>query len=136
MASDTMTFSLSGHGTNSSVAYSVSTTVGARNDIIQEPVVHGSDGLHILWAADVSQIKTLWIVATKDMTLYTNADGGGGGQTLALTANVPKIYQAGLFSACPLTIDVTSIYLDNTPGAGTEADDGTLTILCGSDPTV
>lgn len=88
----------------------------------------GSDGIDQAVAAlasnqlvqltlDLSQLKFLLIVATKDMTLKTNSSGSPQ-ETKTLTANVPILWYTG----CGYTIgslfagDVTKFYVSN-PGS-------------------
>lgn len=66
---------------------------------------------------DVSTIQSLCIVATVDMTLETNATNAAGGDSIALLANKPVVWNTQiedtLGTACPLTLDVTTLYLTN-----------------------
>lgn len=66
---------------------------------------------------DVSTIQSLCIEATTAMTLETNATDATGGNTISLTANQAVVWntqiQSTLGTACPLTLDVTTLYVTN-----------------------
>lgn len=76
---------------------------------------------------DVSAIKALRILATGAMTIETNSTSSPG-QTIVLVADRPYVWNNGDLSACPLTVDVTTIYVSSTPG-------GQLDIECLYDAT-
>lgn len=61
---------------------------------------------------DVSQLKMLYIVSSKDVTFETNS-GGSPADTLTLLADVPVSWYPGCGYVCPLGTDVTAIYLTN-----------------------
>jgi hypothetical protein len=67
--------------------------------------------------ADVSTIVSLVMASTTAMTLETNAVDATGGNTITLTANTPVVWnttiQSTLGTACPLTLDVTTLYVTN-----------------------
>ena len=66
---------------------------------------------------DVSTIESLCIEASTAMTLETNATDASGGDTISLTANQAVVWntriQSTLGTACPLTTDVTTLYVTN-----------------------
>ncbi len=66
---------------------------------------------------DVSTIQSLCIEATTAMTLETNAVDATGGNTITLVANKAVVWntqiQSTLGTACPLTLDVTTLYVTN-----------------------
>lgn len=66
---------------------------------------------------DVSTIQSLCIEATTAMTLETNATDASGGDTITLVANKAVVWntqiQSTLGTACPLTTDVTTLYVTN-----------------------
>ena len=66
---------------------------------------------------DVSTIESLCIEATTAMTLETNATNAAGGDTITLTANQAVVWntriESTLGTACPLTTDVTTLYVTN-----------------------
>jgi hypothetical protein len=69
------------------------------------------------FTADVSTIVSLVISATTAMTLETNSNTGAGGDVLTLVANEPIVWNTTiedtLGTACPLTLDVTSLFITN-----------------------
>lgn len=88
-----------------------------------------ADAKTVAYQLDVTQCRGVFILADAAMTVYTNADGGAGGQTLALTAGVPIAWITGGPGTCPLTVDITGLFVDCTAG-------GNLTIRTLIDATV
>ena len=99
---------------------------------IDQPLVANATNILVAAVLDVSQMKSLFIVADKDCTIHTNANNGAGGNTIALAANVPVSWFEGCGWANPLTIDVTAIYLNN----GSATDPAIVRIRALIDPTV
>lgn len=96
------------------------------------PVPHGTTNMLVALAVAAAKIKGLYVVADKAMTLKTNS-GGSPAQTFALAAGVPMSWILGSPLPCPITVDVTGLYLTNA--GTTAADDGTLTVALLVDPT-
>ncbi len=67
-------------------------------------------------AIDVSQITSLFMVCDTDCTVKVD-DTGSPTPTLAFKAGIPLVWVLGMPNACPLSVDVTVLYL--TPAAGT-----------------
>lgn len=108
-------------------SHTVTKAVGGGQDIDEAISANQTDKLVAL-NLDVSQLKTLWIEADVAMTLETN-DGSSPDDTLTLVANEPVAWWDGCGWACPLTADVTGLYVTNTTA-------GTLRARFGYDPTV
>jgi hypothetical protein len=66
---------------------------------------------------DVSTIQSLCIESTTAMTLETNATDATGGDTITLLAGKAVVWntqiETTLGTACPLTLDVTTLYVTN-----------------------
>jgi hypothetical protein len=66
---------------------------------------------------DVSTIQSLCIESTTAMTLETNAVDATGGNTITLVANQAVVWNTRILdtlgTACPLTLDVTTLYVTN-----------------------
>jgi hypothetical protein len=67
-------------------------------------------------AIDYSQITSLWISSDQDVTIETN-DGTTPDDTIALKANVPLLWTTDSYFACPLTEDVTALFVTNASGS-------------------
>jgi len=78
---------------------------------------------------DVSELKTLMILSTTDVTIKTNSTGSPD-DTLTVVANTPVMWGDDTGITCPLTVDVTKIYITN---AGAVAS--TVKIRSGYDAT-
>lgn len=61
-----------------------------------------------------AKVKALCLVSDKAVTINTNAADGTGGNSLALAAGVPLVWRYGYTWTCPITINVTSIFVVNT----------------------
>lgn len=80
-------------------------------------------------AIDVSEVKSLFLLSDKDVTLQTN-NGNTPDNTITLKAGVPVIWYPDSGYSNPLTTDVTKIYITN---AG--ASDATVKIRVLQDST-
>ncbi|OGT59920.1 MAG: hypothetical protein A3E01_10780 [Gammaproteobacteria bacterium RIFCSPHIGHO2_12_FULL_63_22] len=92
-------------------------------------VADGQTALLVSLALDVSEVKSLVIVADKAMTLKTNSSSVPD-DTIALVAGEPYVWWDGSPATCLLTVDVTALYVANASG-----DDGTLEIRALQDST-
>jgi hypothetical protein len=130
MKTHTMTYGFSnGGGTTDTVT--VSKSAGAENNI-DENIAQSQTNKLVAFAVDVSQLKSLWIKSSAAMTIKTNSSSAPD-NTLTLAADVPVKWQEGDAHACPLTVDVTALYI--TTGA-IGADGADLEINALVDPTV
>lgn len=64
-----------------------------------------------------NNVKSLLIVADRDVTLKTNANDGTADNTFALVANKPIIWTEDYPEAIPLAADVAKFYVNNASGA-------------------
>ncbi len=114
-----------------SSAVSASATITAGQEIaMEESIPIAADNL-VAFTLDVSQCKAFFMVADQNLTVETNANNAAGGQTITLTANVPFFWQTNSGITCPLTPDITALYVTNASAAV-----ATLKIRCLVDPTV
>ena len=104
------------------------TFTGGLEANLSESIPENSTDLLVAWSVDVSQIQSIIIEASADMTLETNAIDATGGNTISLLAGVPYVWHTGSYFANLLTLDVLKLYITNTTA-------GTLEIQCVVDPT-
>jgi hypothetical protein len=107
--------------------YSETVTLGtAETNINAETIADASANRPILnFSADQSQLKSVMLKSTKNITLYTNDLSSGSPQdTIALVANVPKQWSlvADGIGACPFSADVDSLYASNASGGAAILD--------------
>lgn len=84
---------------------------------IDESIGASQTDLEIACSIDQSELVGLSLLSSVDMTIETN-DGSSPDDTIALKANEPLDWHATSIHACPLSADVTSIFVTNTT-AGT-----------------
>ncbi len=80
------------------------------------PVPAATDGQLMGISFKYATIQVAYLLATTNMTVFTNVDGGAANDTVVLVAGMPTCYIAGGPIANPFAHDTTSIYIDN-PGA-------------------
>ena len=88
-----------------------------------------STDLEVDVAIDVSNVKSLCLLADRDMTIETNS-AGSPVDTIALKASVPYLWNTDSYSTLLLTVDVTKFFLTLAAGAA-----ATLKIRCLIDST-
>ena len=109
-------------GTNDNVSQAVNITADGKINEGVISVPSESADLQVIQSIDVSQLKSLMLLSTVDMTIETN-DGTTPADTLTLAANVPLLWFEGCGFDNPLTTDVTALFL--TTG---DVGEGTLTM--------
>lgn len=80
---------------------------------VDESVSANQTNYQINVAIDVSEIESLYIVADQACTLKTNSTSAPD-NTISLLAGVPLEWQSNSYYSCPLTADVTKVYITNT----------------------
>lgn len=75
-------------------------------------VAGSTSDMLINFALDVSQIKAIYILSDKDLTLETN-NGTTPDDTISLKAGVPYIWTTDSYDTCKLTTNVTALYASN-----------------------
>lgn len=87
-------------------------------NIVAESVPDSTTDQLIVISIDISEIASIYIVSTQDMTLETN-NATTPIDTIALQANVPYVWNPDLNSyyTNKFTTDVTAIYLTNASGS-------------------
>lgn len=89
----------------------------------------GTTDLLVSLAVDITVLKALFIGSDQDITIETNQAGGSSGapdDTLTLPANQPVSWQENDVMTCPLTVDVTQIYVTNASGSTANLEIRTL----------
>ena len=96
---------------------------------LAEAIPDESTDLQINIAIDVSEIASVFILASVDMTLETNS-GADPDDTISLVAGVPYCWDTDSYDSCLLTEDIAALFLTNASGGA-----GTLRLECVYDPT-
>jgi len=91
------------------------TETGAQN--ITLDIANGLTDTEVVCALDVSELVSLFIVSTQDLTFEGN-NNAGADYSLALKANVPYIWTTLAYDALVFgATDVTSFFLTNASGS-------------------
>ena len=110
-----VTVSMSSVSGSLSVSGSKSYSGGGRvtlNSTIADSV---TDQQHVV-AIDVSQIQSIVIVSTQNITLETNS-ASVPADTIAIIAEVPYVWNTDQYFVNLLTTDITAFYLTNASGS-------------------
>jgi hypothetical protein len=107
--------------------HAVTSTSGTEKNVSEAIGASQTDYL-VAWTCDYSQLQSLYIYSAVAMTIETN-NGSAPGQTITLAAGKPYVWYYGSGITCPITVDVTALYITNTTA-------GTLEIRSLEDPTV
>jgi hypothetical protein len=94
-----------------------------------EVIPGDSTHLEVACVIDVSELKGLYIKCARALTIKTN-NSGSPDNTITLAADEPVVWASGNNIDCPLTADVTKIFV--TLAAGSDA---TLEMEVLVDPT-
>jgi len=105
--------------------------VGGLEVNVDEDIASSVTDFAVAFAADISQILSIFFLASVPLTVETNS-GSSPGVTLSLAANKPIVWYPDIGTTVIqlLTVDITSLFITNA-GAAT-----TLKIRCLIDPTV
>jgi hypothetical protein len=112
---------------NGTVVGSPQTFTGGLEANLDEVIPENQTDLELSYKLDVSQIQSILIEASADMTLETN-NGDGGDESISLLAGQPLVWHVDSYYANLLATDLVSIFITNTTA-------GTLKIQCTVDPT-
>ena len=114
---------------SSVVEQSFSQSSGAESNVDEDVTTATTDGL-VAFTLDFSQCKALYMLASGGaLTVKTNSSGAPD-QTIALASGVPFVWVATSGITCPITTDITALYVSNASGATV-----TLKIRSLTDPT-
>ena len=107
--------------TRNNITKEVSKTITPSDEVAVEAVDvsipdSSTDKAVAIGGIDVSQVVSVYIHSTQDITLETN-DGTTPDDTISLTADVPLIWCTDCPYSNPLTTDVTALYATNASGA-------------------
>lgn len=83
---------------------------------------NGETDKEIGFVIDVSQVVSLYMLCDQDIAVETNS-GISPGNTVALKANEPLIWNQESYYDLPFNVDVTALFLTNASG-----EDATFTI--------
>lgn len=109
-----------GYKSGAGSATSVSHVITGDTESNTEKTVAGSTTNKLITIAiDVSAILSLMIYSTKAVTIKTNSTSDPD-DTLAVPAGGQIIWKSTDLTACPLTVDVTALYVTNA--GSTDAD--------------
>lgn len=79
-------------------------------------VTAGAADMEVSVAIDVSELKSLFMSSDQDITVETNNPGGASAaadDTIALKEDQPLVWIENDSWSCPLTTDVTTLWLSN-----------------------
>ena len=110
-----MTFSVNTRESASANAINIDSNRSFTGDsqlTIQQDVPASTTDQEILAAIDISLAKMVMIMSSQDVTIKTN-NSATPADTLAMTANVPRVWRSGDYNAIFLTADVTKFYITN-----------------------
>lgn len=113
VTSDVLTFAWTRGG--ATVTQNVTLTAEA-GQVLDVAVAGSTTDLQVNLAIDVSQLSHIFLLADGALTIQTN-DGTSADDTITLAANKPLVWYSGCGLACPLTVDVTDLYLTNASGS-------------------
>ncbi len=96
------------------IANVVETTAGDGNlSYDNDATIAGAAQIEVDLAFPFAKVLAFCIVATRAVTVFSNAVNGAGGDTLAIPAGGVLTWNANDIEACPFTIDVTKLYVTN-----------------------
>lgn len=103
---------------------STTETVSASGEAnIVETIGLNASNFLINLAIDISVLKSIYMLCTKDCTIYTNdVSGGSPDHTITLSAGIPYRWTTASPGASPFALDasdVTKIYVTAAGAAGT-----------------
>ena len=99
-------------GVHLSTTKNVSCTAGS-GTIISESIAASTTDAEITFVMDVSELKSLWLCSSQDVTVETNSSSAPA-DTIELKADCPLVWESttGYFT-CPIGTDVTTLYITN-----------------------
>lgn len=109
-------------GSDASASYTETVTASAEANVDETIGVDAANFL-INLAIDISALKSIYMLASKNMTIYTNdLSSGAPDHTISLVANVPYRWTTASPGASPFAgdaSDVTKIYVTGAGASGT-----------------
>jgi hypothetical protein len=114
----TFTRALAGEGVETT-SYAKEVTAGQLVDV-SESVADESTDYHLAWPVNIEAAKAILIGSDQDVTIEINYPGGtstAADQTLTMKANQPLLWLDDDADSCPITQDVTDVYVTNASGA-------------------
>jgi len=112
----TRSWSSSGSAT---VNYAHEVTAGLEVNL-SEAIDDGETDYDLAATIDYDNLKSFFMGSDQDVTVETNNPGGASGaatQTFTLLANQPLVWCTGDADSCPVTADITALYITNGSGS-------------------
>lgn len=113
MATHTVTKTVDAPGGQATAAMTYTATGSV--EITDEAIAGTVTDFQINVAIDFSALKSLWIHCDQAITIETNS-GSAPDDTLTPAAGVPIEWQHDSEHACPLSADVTALFVTNASG--------------------
>lgn len=111
--SQTITRSVEGVGDPIAKTKTIS---GSLAIVLDETIANGQTDFQISVGIDVSAVKSFFLVSDQDITVETN-DGTTPDDTLAMTADDPKVWDEDSSYTFELGTDVTDFFVTNASGS-------------------
>lgn len=83
---------------------------------VDESIATGASDTQIAFMLDFSEIEVLYILSDQDITLETNS-GAAPDDTFSLLANEPLVWWSTCLHSCPITVDITALFVTNASGS-------------------
>lgn len=92
------------------------TSTGSRLQALDDTIPDSTTDQLVNLTFTLSALKSFYFLSDKALTLETNATDHTGGDSIAIQANVPLVWQSGGYYSNPFSQNVTKFYLTNTSG--------------------
>ncbi len=99
-------------GNGSTVSATTGTYTGTRDAGVAGVVTAGATAQQFTVAFPVLAIQAMIIASSQDVTVNTN-NATAGADVLIVSATAPVVWAVGYQHACPLTVDVTDVFVAN-----------------------
>ena len=98
------------------------TKTGGAEVNISESIADSTTDEEIACNLDYSAMESLYMVSDQDLQVETNDDAAATGQTINLEAGVPYLWLKDSGITCPITDDVTALFITNASGSPAQFD--------------
>ncbi len=99
-------------GNGATVSATTGTYTGTRDAGVAGVVTSGATAQQFTVSFPVAAIQAMIIASTQDVTVNTN-NSTAGADVLIVNAAAPVVWGVGYQHACPLTVDVTDVFVAN-----------------------
>ena len=100
----------------------VITKTGGATASLSESIPDSSTDLQIPFVIDVSEVESIYLVATGGDLLVETNDGSSPDDSLSLVDGVPQLWTSGDLATSFLTTDVTDLFVTNSSGGAVTLD--------------